>query len=259
MRSADDETSGRIDEDLGVVINHGRINNRVDNVLADILVDLLLRNLFVMLCRNDDRLEADRLVVLVILNGNLGLAVCAEIRQSAVLADFSEFSGKLVSEVDGIRHVLRGLIRRIAEHHALVAGADRFDLLVGHLILSCLKRFVDAHRDIRGLLIQCYKYCAGISVKTLAGVVVSDLADGIADNLLIINNRLGCDLAGYQNKTGAGCCLTCYPAHRILCHAGIKDGIGNCIADFVGMSFRDGLRREDVLFHLETSQIIEIT
>ncbi len=81
VRSADDETSGRIDEDLGVVINHGRINNRVDNVLADILVDLLLRNLFVMLSRNDDRLKADRLVVLVILNGNLRLAVCAEIRQ----------------------------------------------------------------------------------------------------------------------------------------------------------------------------------
>ena len=49
LRSADYETSCRIDVDLGVVINQGSVNNRIDNVLSDILVDLLLSNLLIML------------------------------------------------------------------------------------------------------------------------------------------------------------------------------------------------------------------
>ena len=249
VRAADDKTSCRIDEDLGVRVDHRRIHNRIDDILADILVNLLLADLLVMLGGDDNRLETDRLVVLIVLDGDLRLAVSAEIRKRAVLAHLGQSAGQLVCEVDGIRHVFRRLVGGIAEHHALIAGADCLDLLIGHLILSRLERLVHAHRDIRRLLIQRDKDSAGICIKSLAGIVVADLPDRIADNLLIIHNSLGRDLAGHQDKTRAGSGLAGHTAHGILCHAGIQNRIGHSITDFVGMSLCHRLRRENVLLH----------
>ena len=249
VRAADDKTSRRIDKYLGVRVNHRCVHNRIDDILADILVNLFLRDLLVVLGGDDNRLETDRLIVLIVLDGNLRLAVCAEIRKRTVLAHLGQPAGQLVCEIDGIRHVFRRLVGGIAEHHALIAGADRLDLRIGHLVLSRLKGLVHAHRDIRRLLIQRDKDRAGVRIEAFAGIVIADLPDRIADNLLIIYNSLGRDLAGHQDKTCAGSSLACHTAHGILCHAGIQNRIGYSIADFVGMSFCHRLRRENVLLH----------
>ncbi len=50
------------------------------------------------------------------------------------------------------------------------------------------------------------------------------------------------NLTCYKHKSCTACCLTCYTAHRILFHARIQNRVGNCIADFVRVSFCDGLR-----------------
>ena len=48
-----------------------------------------------------------------------------------------------------IRHIFFGFIRCETEHHSLVSGADGFDFIIGHLMLSGFQRFINAHGNIR--------------------------------------------------------------------------------------------------------------
>ena len=82
-----------------------------------------------VLRRHDDGVEADGLVVLVVLDGDLGLAVGAEVRDRAVLADLRQPAREVVREVDRQRHQLGGVVARVAEHEALVAGALTVELV----------------------------------------------------------------------------------------------------------------------------------
>ena len=72
---------------------------------------------------DDDGVEPDRAVVAVVLDGDLGLAVGAQVGHVAVLADRGEPLGEPVGERDRQRHQLGGVVAGVAEHQALVAGA----------------------------------------------------------------------------------------------------------------------------------------
>ena len=71
---------------------------------------------------------------------------------------------ELVRQHDRERHQLGRLVAGVAEHHALIARA----LLLG-------VGFVDAHGDIRRLLVEVDAYCAGVSVES--GLIVWDHVD----------------------------------------------------------------------------------
>ena len=253
LGSADDETTGGIDVDLGVIVDHGGINNGIDHVFADIFMDLLLCDFRIMLCGDNDRIKAYRMIILIIFHRDLGLSVGTKVRKRTVLADLCQPSGELVGKVDGIRHILGCFVGRITEHHALVAGADRFDLFVGHLVFPGLQCLVNAHRDIRALLVKSYQNGAGIAVKSLFGAVIADLEDRLTDDLRIIHDCLGGNLTGKQYKARAGNSLARNTAHGILRDAGIKDRIGNGIADLVGMSFCYGFRCKNKFLQNKTS------
>ena len=75
-----------------------------------------------------------------------------------------------------------------------------------------------------------------------APIVVTDLVDCLSHDRRNIQLCLCGNLSGYQYKSGTACRLTSHTAHWILCHARIQNRIRNCIADFVRMSFCDGLR-----------------
>ena len=96
VRSANYKTSCRIDKDFGFIIHHFTVNNCINHVFSDIGMNLFLCYIRIMLCGNNDRLKANRLTVFIILNRNLALAVCAQIRQRAVLTNFCQFPGQLV-------------------------------------------------------------------------------------------------------------------------------------------------------------------
>ena len=61
--------------------------------------------------------------VAVVLDGDLGLAVGAQVGHVAVLADLGQPLGEPVRERDRQRHQLGGVVAGVAEHQALVAGA----------------------------------------------------------------------------------------------------------------------------------------
>ena len=52
VRSADNKAACRIDEDLGILVDHAFRNDRVNDILSDILVNLLLAHIRVVLCGN---------------------------------------------------------------------------------------------------------------------------------------------------------------------------------------------------------------
>ena len=49
MRSADNETAGGIDEELGVIINKFSGKHGIEDILFDVVMDLLLGHIFIML------------------------------------------------------------------------------------------------------------------------------------------------------------------------------------------------------------------
>ena len=98
---------------------------------------------------------------------HLRLAVRAEVREHVGLAHLGEPLRDPVRELDRERHQLLGLVRRVAEHHPLVAGADPVERIL--VAVLGLERVVDALRDVvkrtpssrqkrARIKIDCYTY-----------------------------------------------------------------------------------------------------
>ena len=86
-RATDDEAAGRVDQDLVVVVGELLGDDRADHVLDQVGPDHRVPvDAVVVLGRDDHGLQAGRLAVLVV-EGDLGLAVGAEVRNGAGLAD----------------------------------------------------------------------------------------------------------------------------------------------------------------------------
>ena len=127
------------------------------------------------------------LPVLIVLDGDLGFAVGAEVGKVAVLADFGEPHGEFVRQRDRHRHQLRRLIAGVAEHHALVAGPAG----------------IHAHGDIARLFVDAGNDRAGIGVESKQRVVVADGGDGAANQGLEIDVGFGGNFAGDHDQSGA--------------------------------------------------------
>ena len=123
-RAADDELAGRVDQQpvaVGGQAERGQL--RLDDELLDVGGEQLLdRDVLGVLGGDDDGVDGDRLVVLVD-DGDLGLAVGPQVGHRPVLADRGQPAGQPVGQRDRQRHELGGLVGGVAEHQALVAGA----------------------------------------------------------------------------------------------------------------------------------------
>jgi hypothetical protein len=209
----------------------------LDDVLHDLGAELLVgkRALGVLvrelgvLGGDDNSVDADRLVVGIVLDGYLRLAVGAEVRELAVLANFGELVRQLVGQRDGRGHQLGRLVGGIAKHHALVACAAGVDTL----------------RDVGGLAIDGRDDSAGVGVEALEGIVITDLVDRVADEGLEVDVGLGGDLTGDDDEAGAGESLAGDAAVGIFGQAGVEDSVGDLVGDLVGMTFGHGLTGEE--------------
>ena len=130
-----------------------------------------------------------------------------------------------MSKRNRIRHKLRCFIGCITEHHTLITCADCFQFCIGHFIFLCFQCFVNAHGNVRRLLIYGYQYCTGISVKSICGFVIPDLFYGVTNHFLYIYISACGNLACYQHKSCTCSSFAGHTAHRILLHAGIQNRI----------------------------------
>ena len=127
-RSADDEAPGGVHEDPGLAVEQVLGDGVVDDMLDDALGDVGVRDVLGVLGAHEHGIHAHGLAVGV-LHRYLALAVRAQPGQDARLAHLGEALGEAVRQVDGHGHQHGGLVAGVAEHHALVAGADLVEFL----------------------------------------------------------------------------------------------------------------------------------
>src|SRR5690349_24970821 len=89
MRSADDETAGRIDMEFGLRIHHPGRDDRINNVFFDISAELIGAHIIAMLRGDDHGVDAAGLSIHVF-NADLAFSVRPEIGQFAGAARLAE-------------------------------------------------------------------------------------------------------------------------------------------------------------------------
>ena len=209
----------------------------------DRLTDLLLGDVRGVLRADQDGVDAFGLAVAVF-DGHLALAVRAQPGQGAILAQLRQAAGELVGQVDGQRHQLGRLVAGKAEHHALVAGADGLDIDIRDLAAPDLQGLVDAHGNIAGLLGDGDLHAAGIAIEALLAVVVADVENDLAHQLIEIDVGAGGDLAQQHDKAGLGGAFARHARHGILLQAGIQHAVADLVAELVGVTLGDRFGRE---------------
>ena len=105
---------------------------------------------------------------------------------------------------------------------------------------------VHAHGDVAGLLVDAGDHGAGVGVESVESIVVADGSNHATHQRLEIHIRFGGDLTGYDHQAGRGQGLTSYAAHRIFSQAGVENGIGDLVGDFIRMPFSNGLGSEKI-------------
>ena len=263
--TADDEASGGVHVDLGVV---GQLHalgrqHRLHDVLDERGLERGVLHVVGVLRGHDHLLHARRAAVHVA-HGNLRLAVGAQIRHGAVLAYRGQSLGQAVRQVDGQGQERLRLVAGVAEHHALVARAHGVVRVVAGASVLGLPRRVDAERDVRALLVDGVDDAAGLAVEAVLRAVVADVAQHLAHDAGHVHVRLRADLAGHEHHARGGQRLA-RAAHLrrvgrlavrrdvaggsqlgLLRQDGVEHRIGYLVAHLVRMAFRHGFGREDV-------------
>ena len=120
--------------------------------------------------------------VVLVLDGHLRLAVRAQVGQRAVLAYLSQPPRQPVRQGDRQRHQLRGVVDRVTEHQALVAGALGVQRVRGTLDARFV-RGVDALGDVGRLTADADVDAARRPVEALVRVVVADVQDALTNGV----------------------------------------------------------------------------
>ena len=191
-----------------------------------------------MLGGQHDGVQPDRGVA-VVLDGDLGLAVRAQVVQHAVLADLGEPARQPVSQRDRQRHQLGGVLDGVAEHQALVAGALEVQR-VACALDARLVGGVDALGDVGRLRADADVHAAGRAVEALVRRVVADLEDALAHRVGDVGERFlrrGGDLADDVHLAGGDQGLDRDPRLRIVCQQRVEHRVADRVADLVGVPF----------------------
>lgn len=238
-RATDDETPGRIDEQVvGVNVNLRRVlaqlfQHRVDDVCDQRLRQLSRLDTFAVLGGDEDGVNAHRPSGIVIFYRDLRFAVRQQEWNIPILAHQSQLIGQLMCQHDRQRHELRCFITGVAEHHALVTSSAR--------------TVIGSRRNIAGLLLDGGDDCAGICVKAAFLAIVADSTQCTAgDSVNVQMGRCG-DFPGNKHHPGRDAGFTGYPASRVLIQHFIQNGVRNAVTYLVRMSLGHGLRCKQLL------------
>ena len=121
--AAEHEAAGGVGQQLVVVVGELRRQQRVDDVLVQVGLEQGLGvEPGLVLAGDQDGAQPLGPAVLVV-DGDLGLAVGPQVGHHAGLAHLGQPLGQPVGQPDRQRHEVVGLVAGVAEHHPLVAGA----------------------------------------------------------------------------------------------------------------------------------------
>ena len=241
----DDEDARRVHQQAvvgGVEVE--ALEDGRDDVLGDGRTQLgLEHDVGVVLRRQDDRVEPDRAVA-VVADGDLRLPVGPQAGHDALLADQRQALGQPVREPDRQRQERRGLVGRVAEHQALVAGALQVERVDVGRVVTHLERLVDARGDVRRLLPDRDGDAARVTVEPDVRRGVADAPDDLADDLRDLDVRARGDLARDVHQTGGHHRLDRDARLRVLLEDRVQDRVGDLVTDLVRVPLGDGFGRE---------------
>ena len=218
----------------GLVIEVLGGDRGLDDLVQNLLTELLSSDIRAMLGRDDDGVDTEgnnSAVVMPILDGDLGLGVGAQPRKGAVATSSRHGSVELVGELESEGEQLGGLIGSIAEHDTLITGTEVLQAVVE----------MEALGNIGRLLLNGDEKVEGLVIEALGGVIIADILDGVADNLLVVNLGLGGDFPEDHDHAGLGGRLASDLGEGVIGQAGIENGIRDLVGNLVGVSFTDRL------------------
>lgn len=189
-----------------------------DDLLKDLLPQLLGGDVLRVLGRHDNSVNTpgdNCTVVVLVLNGDLGLSVGSEPWKRAVAAGSRHNGVQLVSKNDSQGEELRSLVGGISKHDTLVTSAELFECLVE----------VETLGNVLRLLLNGDKDVTGFVVETFVGIIVSDFLDSTTDDLLVVKLGAGGDFTKNHDHASLGGSLTTDLGERVLSQASIKDGV----------------------------------
>lgn len=190
----------------------------LDDLLKDLLPQLLGGDVLGVLGRHDNSVNTlgdDSTVIVLILNGDLGLGIRSEPWKRAVAAGSRHVGIQLMGENDSQGEELRSLVGGISKHNTLVTGTK---LLESFFIVETLG-------NILGLLFNGDQDVTGLIVETLVGIIVSDFFDSTTNDLLVVKSGASGDFTENHNHTSLGGSLTSHLGEGVLSQAGIKDSV----------------------------------
>ena len=147
---------------------------------------------------------------------------------------------------NGQGHIFRSFVRGIAEHHALIAGADFFIVVL--VAALGFVGFIHAHGNIRGLFVDGQQHPAGSSVKAVFGTVIADVHYGLPGNFGNIHIAAGGNFPYHMDLASGYQGFTSNPGIGVLGDDGIQDCVGNLVGNLIRMAFRYRFRCKK-LFH----------
>ena len=184
-------------------------------------------------------------------------------RHDALLAHKGQTLRQPMCRINGQGHERFRLVARITEHHALVACADLVEFVAfDHFAMLGFVGFIHAHSDIGTLVMNGIQHAAGFAVETVLRTLVADVLQHVARDSLHVNVSLRANFAGHDDHArgsqglarAAHLCRICRRAVRsnvaglcqlrFLLQKCVQNGVGNLVADLVGVTFGHGLRRE---------------
>src|SRR5688572_8765209 len=255
--AADDELAGRVHQQpvaAGGQAERGQLG--LDHELLDVGREQLLDRDVLGVLRGDDHgVDGYRLVVLVD-DGDLGLAVGTEVGHRAVLAHRGQPAGQPVRQGDRQGHQLGGLVGGVPEHQALVTGALALDLVLGRAGRARLVGGVDALGDVGRLRADGHAHAAGRAVEALTGGVVADPQDRVPHDRGDVDVAGRGDLAGDVHLAGRDHGLDGHPAARVLRQHRVQDRVADLVGDLVRVALGDRLGGEETAWHSALPNVV---
>jgi len=230
--AADDESAGGVDVVDGVVVEVLGGDHGLDDMLHEVGADLLVGHVGGVLSGDQDGMNALRghgaISLLLVLGGDLDLAIGADPLESAVLANVGEALAQAGGQLVGEGHHGLGLVSGVAKHVTLVTGTEFLDPGCSHA--------VDALADVRALFLELVENLHGLAVQADILVDVANVLAGLTDNSFDVDLGFCGKLTENHDHAGLGCGLAGNLGVRVLLKAGIEHGIRNLIAKFVGVA-----------------------
>mmetsp|Transcript_17406 Transcript_17406/g.25745 ORF Transcript_17406/g.25745 Transcript_17406/m.25745 type:complete len:244 (-) Transcript_17406:96-827(-) len=236
MRPTNHKATTRVQVINGLFVQELFGNNGLDDMLHKVRCNLLVGNILRVLRRDDNGVNAlgDRNSVLqFVLARDLGLSIGTDPCAGSILADLrqlgSEGRGKIVRQ----RHERFRLVRGVSKHDTLISSTNVFHA-----------RSINRLGNIRRLFLDSDNNIASLVVKALSGIIVSNVLDGIANDLFVVDRGGSCDFSKNHNHARLAACFACNTRRRVSSDASIEDGVRDLIAELIRMSLVNGLGSE---------------